>query len=224
VTTLLLDGNYQSSDFAVGLNGLSHEVLTTTAAPCFVTGTRLLTERGEVAVEALLVGDRLPTCLGRRLARVVWIGHRAVDCRRRADPAAVMPVRVAAGAFGGGLPVRDLWLSPDHAVYVDGALVPVRHLVNGDSIARMEVAGVTYWHVELAAHDIVLAGGLPVETYLDTGNRGAFANGGGVTMASPAFARAAWDDGGCAPLLEGGKVVAALRARLAAVPAARLSA
>ncbi len=61
------------------------------------------------------------------------------------------PVRVRAGAFGVGLPRRDLMLSPDHAVFVDGALVPVRHLADGAAIAHEFVTATTSfstssWH------------------------------------------------------------------------------
>jgi hypothetical protein len=34
----------------------------------------------------------------------------------------VLPVRIGSHAFGRGLPVRDLFLSPDHAVFAEGAL------------------------------------------------------------------------------------------------------
>jgi hypothetical protein len=37
-----------------------------------------------------------------------------------------------------------------------------------------------YVHVELDRHDILLAEGLPAESYLDTGNRAAFGTQGGV--------------------------------------------
>ena len=124
--------------------------------------------------------------------------------RRGAD---VWPVRIAAGAFGEGLPGRDLYLSPDHAVFADGVLVPIRYLVNGTTIAREAAGRVTWYHVELAdaeggaAHDVLLAEGLPSESFLDTGNRGAFANGGGAIDLHPDFARAVWQRLGCAPLL-----------------------
>jgi hypothetical protein len=39
------------------------------------------------------------------------------------------------------------------------------------------VEEVTYYHVELATHDVILADGLPCESYLDTGNRAAFEGG-----------------------------------------------
>jgi hypothetical protein len=58
---------------------------------------------------------------------------------------------------------------------VRGALIPVRYLVNGATIVQERVAQITYWHLELDAHDVVLAEGMPCESFLDTGNRGAFA-------------------------------------------------
>ena len=58
---------------------------------------------------------------------------------------------------------------------VDGALVPVRHLINGGAIVQEPVTRCAYHHVESATHDvIVLAEELPCESYLDTGNHAAF--------------------------------------------------
>ncbi len=136
--------------------------------PCFATGTRLLTAAGEIAVEHLLGRRPGADAAGRRLAPVRWIGRRAIDCRRHPRPEQVWPVRVRAGAFGPGRPARDLLLSPDHSVHVDGALIPVRHLVNGASVRQQAVDLVEYWHIELASHDVLFAEGLPVESYLDT--------------------------------------------------------
>ncbi|MEJ0019381.1 MAG: Hint domain-containing protein [Acetobacteraceae bacterium] len=90
-------------------------------------------------------------------------------------------------------------LSPDHALYIDGALIPVRYLVNGRQIRRLTRKTVTYWHVELDRHDVVLAEGLPVESYLDTGDRANFANGGRVVALHPDFASRIWEAAGCAP-------------------------
>jgi hypothetical protein len=113
---------------------------------------------------------------------------------------------VAAHAFGLDRPRRALRLSPDHAVFVEGVLIPVRYLLNGATLRQEPVARVTYWHVELARHGVLLADGLPAESYLDTGNRAAFANGGTIAMAHPDFARAVWERGGCAPLVTEGPV------------------
>ena len=104
---------------------------------CFAAGTRIATERGEMPVRGDgAAGDRVLTArrAGRRQP-VRWIGHRHVSLRAHPDPAAVRPIRIRAGAFGAALPRRDLRLSPDHAVLVGGALIPVRYLVNGATIA-----------------------------------------------------------------------------------------
>jgi hypothetical protein len=171
---------------------------------CFASGTSIATGRGPVRVEALREGEPVFTATG-RLAPVRWIGRRRVDLRRHPSPHDVMPVRVMAGAFGAGSPVRDLVLSPDHAVFADGHLVPVRHLINGVSIVQEARASVTYWHVELDRHDVILAEGLACETYLDTGNRSAFEGEAAVMLhadfARPHFARAVWAADGCAAIL-----------------------
>ncbi|MBN9511575.1 MAG: Hint domain-containing protein, partial [Alphaproteobacteria bacterium] len=153
------------------------------AAACFAAGTRIATARGPVAIERLRRGDLLRTASGRS-APAIWLGHRRVDCRRHPRPHDVWPVRVAAHAFAPQIPCRDLLLSPDHAVWIDGLLIPIRQLINGATIAQRRVDRVTYWHVELPAHDVVLAENLPAESFLDTGNRAWFAGeparGGGV--------------------------------------------
>lgn len=102
--------------------------------PCFRAGTRIMTDRGRVTVEALRTGDQVVTSAGISQP-IVWIGHRRVDCVRHANPRQVWPVRISKGAFGPGMPRRNLWLSPDHAVFVDGVLIPIKYLVNGTTIA-----------------------------------------------------------------------------------------
>lgn len=182
--------------------------------PCYCRGARLLAENGYVAVERLQVGDRLVTAAG-ALRPICWIGHRVLDCRRHRDPCAVWPVRVATGAFGERLPSRDLWLSPGHCVAVDDVLIPIRYLMNGRSIAQVETATVEYWHIELDEHDILLAEGLPAESYLDCGNRSAFVNGGAYIEANPDFEPKDWR-ATCLPLVKQGSEVAKAKTRLLA--------
>jgi hypothetical protein len=98
-------------------------------------------------------------------------------------------------------------LSPDHAVFVEGVLIPIKFLVNGHTITQIEVDSIMYYHVELPHHDVILAEGLPVESYLETGGRGSFENGGGPIALHPNFATdearvgAIWRRNACAPLL-----------------------
>jgi len=184
--------------------------LVTTEVPCFASGTRIATARGDIAVEVLTIGDLVRTEAG-RLAPVHWIGWRRVDCRQHPHPERVWPVRIRADAFAPGRPRRDVLLSPDHAVFWNGVLIPARYLLNGATVARQSLDRVTYWHVELERHGVLLAEGLPCESYLDTGNRAAFTNGDARVDLHPDFARRVWAAEGCAPLATEGAAV--MRAR-----------
>jgi hypothetical protein len=186
--------------------------------PCFAQGTPILTRRGEVAVEHLREGDEALTLIGGGFAPISWIGRRSVELSRLRSRIAAWPLRVRAHAFAPGRPHTDLLLSPDHSVFVDGRLIPIRRLENGTSIVREPLDSVTYFHVELARHDILLAAGMPAESFLDTGNRADF---DGVAR-SPAHAgkmeseaRRIWSTQACAPLCEDGIEVEVARARLA---------
>jgi hypothetical protein len=183
--------------------------------PCFALGTRIRTREGEVGVEALRAGDLVATASGRH-RRVVWIGFRNVQLRNHPHPHDVLPVRVRAHAMAPGVPHRDVVLSPDHAVYLDGVLIPVRYLTNGATIRQEQSIAVTYFHLELDRHDILLAEGLPAESYLDTGNRNAFSNVSGAVTLHADFAHGAWAVRGCAPLVLDGPQLRATKERLLA--------
>ena len=213
--------------YAGGLGAANGAAAEGEATPCYAAGTRILTQRGEVAVERLQVGDRAAALLGQGYAEIRWLGHRRLDLRAHPAPDTVQPIRILAGAFGEGQPLRDLRVSPGHALYVDGVLVQAVRLVNGASIVQEAVDAVTYWHVELERHDVLLAEGLPAESYLDTGNRAGFASGeaigfvrGGPALELPAELRAGHWAASCAPLAEAGPALEAVRARLIARAAA----
>ena len=138
-------------------------------------------------MERLVAGDAVVTPSGQK-RRVAWIGYRDVEPQRHRRPHEMLPVRVGANAVAPGMPSRDLLLSPDHALLIDGVLIPVRYLCNGATIRQEACARIRYFHVELDRHDILLAEGLPAESYLDTGNRGGFADPPGITMALAGFA------------------------------------
>jgi hypothetical protein len=212
----------------LGFSGGTAHLLQTTdsdgdtviTVACFAVGTRILTAAGEVPVENLRVGDQVVTLHGHRFfAPIVWLGHRHIDCQRHPRPHDVWPIRITAGAIADGVPHRDLWLSPEHAVLfrdeVAGMLVPIRHLLNGTSIAQVPVASITYSHLELARHDAIVAEGLPAETYLDTGNRADFADAGPVVTMHPTSADTVWRAKACAPQLRHGDALIALQRRLA---------
>jgi hypothetical protein len=186
---------------------------------CVAAGTGIATPRGQVAVEALAIGDNV-SLAGGGVAAVVWIGYREVNAVRHPAPCRVWPVRIASGAFGAGRPYRDLWLSPDHAVFFEDVLIPVKCLIYGYAIAQVPVDRITYFHLELPRHEVVLAEGLPVESYLDTGNRSNFSNGGPVRL-HPDFSALSWEVLACAPLIVTGPRLDAARTRLAILSANR---
>ena len=196
-----------------GLVNAAGAVELALAAACYAEGTRLATARGPVAIERLRPGDLLRTPSG-ALRPAIWLGRRRVACAGHPSPHEVWPVRVQAHAFAPHCPVRDVYLSPDHAELMGGALIPVRYLLNGASITQHAVEAVTYWHVELPAHDAVLAENLPAESFLDTGNRGAFEGEAARPPLPAAAALEMWRTRACAPLGADGPVLAAVRARV----------
>jgi len=134
----------------------------------YAAGTRLAAERGSVAVETLQAGERLLTLSG-EYKPIVRIHRRRIGCGGRPASEQVWPVVIAAGAFGEGSPERDLVVSPDLALFVDGGLAPAIRLVNGATIRQAPVADVDYWQIELAAHEVIYAEGLPAESCLGLG-------------------------------------------------------
>ncbi len=181
--------------------------------PCYCRGTLILTDRGEVPVEQLGIGDRVVTLSG-ACTPVVWIGYgRSLVTRRNGE---ARPIIVRRGALADDVPARDLYLSHGHALYLGGALIPAEHLVNHRSILWDDAARVVeYYHVELADHDVLFAEGAPAETYHDAGNRAFFHNarpGSGAGADKPTFA----------PVLHDGDLVGEVWAKLFARAGGRI--
>ncbi|MES2022129.1 MAG: Hint domain-containing protein [Pseudomonadota bacterium] len=179
---------------------------------CFAEGTRIATTTGPVAVEALSVGDQVLTASG-AVRPVKWIGQMLARPSRHVRPGEVNPVRITAHAFAPNQPERDLRVSPGHAILVDGVLVPAGDLVNGATIVQEEVEQVRYFHVELDSHDVLLAEGLPCESYLDDGNRASFANADDFTQLHGRLDPKSWDDA-CAPIVAAGPQLLEIQQRL----------
>jgi hypothetical protein len=108
---------------------------------------------------------------------VIWLGQQTVSMRF-ADPLLVAPIRVMAGALADNRPCRDLLVSPDHALLVDGILVQAGALVNGASIFRDTYAPLemVYYHVETENHELILAENTPAESFIDNFDRLPFDN------------------------------------------------
>ncbi len=219
--TIGIQGAFTTASFNV--TTASGNTFVELAAPCFAAGTRIATPRGHICVEDLHAGELVQVMPVVRaqdgvpeqsLEPIRWLGHRRVDCTRHPQPHKVWPVRIAAGAFGPGLPCRNLLLSPDHAILFEDVLIPVKCLIDQKTIVQTPRRAITYHHVELAHHAVLLAEGLPVESYLDTGDRQSFANASVVAL-HPDFASRIWEARGCAPLVVSGPKLDAVRHALA---------
>src|SRR5262249_786903 len=135
------------SDFDFAVDPVANTTTITSAIPCYCAGTLISTPRGDVPVEELTIGDEVLTLAGEPRP-IKWIGRRSF--RRPFMARNVSPIRIKTGALGENAPLRDLYVSPDHAMYVDEVLVPAEHLVNGISIVRCpDVDSVHYFHIEL---------------------------------------------------------------------------
>ena len=164
-------------------------------------------------MEALRIGDLVRTAAG-ALRPVRWIGRRSYRRNVVAVQTDLLPVVFLAGALAPGVPARDLAVSPRHAMCLDAVLVPAALLVNGRSIRRATPQDVTYFHVELETHDILLAEGAPSESFVDCDSRGMFQNAREFDALYPAGLGKPWEF--CAPRVESGVVLETIRRRLAA--------
>jgi hypothetical protein len=143
---------------------------------CFTAGTLIATPDGPRAVETLNAGDRVLTADGGETT-VKWLGRQPVDTRIE-HPAKINPICITAGALGYNLPERDLRVSPDHGIAIDGYLINAGALVNGTTIyqERNVSEDFTYYHIETDAHELILAEGVAAETFADFSARVDFEN------------------------------------------------
>lgn len=206
-------------DFQITLrNTTVSDVQSALLVACLVRGTMVLTPKGEVPVESLAIGDLVTTVDGSSAA-IKWIGNRAFAGGFLRGNLRATPVAIRAGALGINVPARDLLVSPEHAVLVDGALVASEHLINGDTIHRVEgLDKVEYFHVEFDRPEVIFTNGAPTESYVDEGSRRMFANYreyldlyGETAPVAEGLRRF--------PLARDENAIAALRARLAPVAA-----
>ncbi len=166
------DSATQSEMNSFGNGAIRIQNVDTTPDPtgpvCFATGTLIRTPRGEVAVEDLRAGDLVET-LDRGPVRIRWIDFS--EHRWPGAPDKARPVRISEGAFGPGLPYRDLVVSPQHRVLLDTpegeALGPAKGLTAMPRIRRMlGCRRIAYHHMLLDHHAVLWSNGLPTESFL----------------------------------------------------------
>jgi len=218
-SSLHLGGTYIGEYFHLASDSRTGTLLTMDGTPCYCRGTRILTDHGEIAVEELQIGDHLITLSGR--ARPIrWIGRRSYAGRFANGNREVLPIVFRQGSLNAGIPKRDLFVSPLHAMYIGGVLIPACALVNGISIIQLKaVDQVDYFHLEFDTHDVILAEGALSETFIDDANRGMFHNAADHRRLYPDAMPVPVSY--CAPRVEGGEALEIVRERLAKLAAGR---
>lgn len=158
---------------SVGNTDTAFVNLTTT--PCFLQGTPIQTPRGQVRVENLRPGD-LVTTLDHGEQVVRWIGCTHPTAENIGDISD--PIRVRAGALGNGLPRADIFVSPQHRMFVSSViaarmfgvpevLIPAIKLIGIPGIeVNTTKAPVRYFHLLFDRHEIVFTEGAPSESLL----------------------------------------------------------
>jgi hypothetical protein len=152
--------------------GLAGDRAAGNFAPCFTPGARISVPGGARLVESLRPGDLVLTA-DHGAQPICWIGDAVVRAA-----GAMVPVRIARGALGGGLPRRDLLVSPQHRMVLRSRIaarmmhraevfVPAKKLVGLPGIAPDHSAvAVRYIHLLLPAHEVIFAEGAPTESLL----------------------------------------------------------
>jgi hypothetical protein len=151
---------------------------------CYLKGTNIATPEGEVKVEDLKAGDKVLSARG-NIATVKWVGYRTLRKARipAKDAIRAFPITFKKDSVATNIPHRDVSVSPHHLVLIDGSLIPAMVLVNGQTITQdFANKAFQYFHVELDSFDILLADGLPAESYVDMGNRSMFENADTVDL------------------------------------------
>jgi hypothetical protein len=177
VATLEFTGDYNNLFTVAADQSISGAFdVSTSAVACYCRSTLILTECGEVPVERLAIGDMVVTASG-ATRPIKWIGRRSYGGRFLLGQEHILPICIKAGALDANTPRRDLWISPHHAMYLEGVLIEAHDLVNGVNIVQpADTNTVEYFHIELETHDVIIAEGSLSETFIDDNSRGMFHN------------------------------------------------
>lgn len=143
---------------------------------CFAADTLIETDQGPRRIATLRAGDRVVT-RDNGLQAIRWIGQRHLPAAALQAQPNLRPVRIAAGALGNGLPLRDLVVSPQHRILLRSriaqrmfdtseVLVAAKQLCEIKGIDQIQPGGngVTYVHILFTRHEIVIAEGAETES------------------------------------------------------------
>ncbi|WP_273690600.1 Hint domain-containing protein [Ketogulonicigenium vulgare] len=139
---------------------------TQVQAVCYLRGTMIMTDRGEMPIEQLREGDRVVTRFG-GLREIKWIGRQQFRGNKTFGNEAI---RFAPGSISQNMPQRSLYVSAGHSMLVGDVLVLAQDLINGVTVTRESSRDTwDYFQLDLGTHDLVLADGAWSEVFADCG-------------------------------------------------------
>ncbi len=164
ITIIYEDGPGHDSVGYIGIGDITFDLY---GPLCFTRGTLLETDRGEVGIEDLLVGDLIRT-MDNGFQPIRWIGSSTIPAT-----GSNAPILFRKGAIGN---TRDLLLSPAHRVLLQGwrtellfgesqLLASAKSLVNDSTILRQTSEKIEYFHILFDQHEIVYSDGAPTESF-----------------------------------------------------------
>jgi surface protein len=152
---------------------------------CYLKGSLILTKRGFVPIENIKAGDKVVTKgniynnkfikedTNLSIQPVMWVSKfKVIDLNSKSRP-----ICIKTDALGKNYPFRDLYVSPNHSLILNGKMVPAKNMVNGKTIVQdKECDNVEYYHLECESHSAIIANGVLSESYLEVNNRDVFEN------------------------------------------------
>ena len=157
--------------------------------PCFLSGSLIRTPDGEIPVEAIVSGDKIIAYVAgsEEIREVIWTAQSHCDVQPHlSDDLAGYPVRILRGAIADGVPSKDMLITAEHCLLLNGKFVPARMLVNNRSIFfDKSITSYEYYHIETTQHSVIMADGMLTESYLNTANHRSFHVKGNVISLIP---------------------------------------
>ncbi|MEP3346181.1 MAG: Hint domain-containing protein [Litoreibacter sp.] len=146
-----------------------------TFVPCFTPGARVSTIRGFVAIEDLLIGDRVMT-RDNGLQEVRWLGSKLLPQSRLVADVRFRPIRIRKSALGPDMPMADMLVSPNHRMLInrpelvvlfgqDEMLIAAKYLVGLPGVEMMGAQDVSYIHILCDRHEVLLVDGTWTESF-----------------------------------------------------------
>lgn len=155
---------------------------------CLAGEARVHTERGDLQVQDLMVGDLVWTA-DHGLQPVKWLGKTKLSANYLAHHPKQQPITLTKNSLAPGIPEADLTVSRQHRVLVSSpvaermtgefeVLVPAVKLLDAPGVEmNIPENGITYVHILFERHEIILVEGAFVESLMLTDYVNAMSSG-----------------------------------------------